>query len=462
MTSPLLTEDDEELLSAYLDHELSSPERLNLEQRLVIEPMLRQQLSELRRTCDLLENLPEVSLKHDFTQTTMEMVAVKLEQEGCSTETNGTRTANPIKKGLSWWFNRSTTSKYLAMGFLAILVGSFVGWRIRIHIQRNELRTIAVSAYLPMLQTFADLAVLKDLSEIPYWQDLLRDRSVRDRMLPEPPYFEELSNVRKWVGSLDAQQQSVLWDQHQELMRKDLKHTMSDVNHYLTIQAQSNSHDLLQTGTAFVALLKSMPSNRRDEILSLPRARQVTRLRQDAYYAIALDHTNELTKAEHLTIVNWGRSDFEERLRQSMPFMKDAPLERLLYSALYVLPQHSNMVLDDHEELCETLCQGLSEKSRTLFQGVAHESQTLVMMAWLLRSAGWNESKPPTTDELLDFYLEMPAEKREDIDLAEPSQALERLKNNYRVDLNFQRREKRLEKIQAGRGLKPSPPKNAQ
>ena len=459
MTSQSFTEADEELLSAYLDQELSPTERIELEQRLVVEPPLRQHLAELRKACDLLENLPDPTLKPNFTQTTMEMVAINLEQEDVSRIATGSIVSGPIKNRWGWWTSRSFTTRWLTIGFLAVLLGSLVGWRLRAFSQKIELRSMAVGAYLPTLLTFPNLSMLKRLNEIPYWEDLLKDRSINDRMLPDPPYFEELSNVRKWVGSLDVQQQSVLWNQQKELTTKDFASTMADVNYYVAIQSQPNSQELLTSGSAFVALLNAMPSNRRDEILSLPPDRQIIRLRQDAYYAIALDHTDEFTTREKATIVNWGQNEFEARLRDAIPVMKEAPLERLLYFSLYILPQHSNMILDDHEELCELLCEGLSKKSRTLFQGLAHESQTLVMMAWLMRSAGFQESKPPTTDELLEFYRGIPNVKREEFDLTNPTQALERLKNDYRMDQNFQRREKRVEKAQNAKGLKDSPRK---
>jgi hypothetical protein len=302
---------------------------------------------------------------------------------------------------------------------------------------------MAVAAYLPTLQSFPNIKLLKALTAIPHWEDLLSDRGVAERMLPDPPYFGELANVRRWVDTLNVQQQSILWNQHQELMRTDFI-AKEDYKHYLAIQEEPDHDSLLKAGAAFVALLKSMPSNRRDEILSLKLERQLVRLRQEAYYAIALNHTNQLTAEEQAAIVQWGQDEFEWRLRESMPFMKDAPLGRLLYFALYVLPQHSTMILPDHDSLCDSLCQGLSEKSSTLFRGVAYESQMLVMMAWLLRSGGWEEVKP-SPEELKEFYLQMPSELREEIDLSIPAQALEKLKSQYRLDKNFQRRKKSSE-----------------
>jgi len=451
MTNSALTEADEELLSAYLDHELTQPERLELERRLVVESDLRQQLAELRKACDMLGDLPNATLKPDFTQSTIEMVAINLEQETASAlEPTLTTTSESKPRFSKWssnkwssnrWSSKPASVRWLTLGCIAVLLGSLVGWRIRVFSQKIELRTMAVAAYLPLLQSFPETKLLQALTEIPYWEDLLKDPSVVDRMLPDPPYFQDPTNVRKWVASLNVQQQSVLWKQHQELLRADFA-SRDDLKYYLAIQEDPDHEKLLKAGTAFVALLQSMPSNQRDEILSLPLERQIVRLRQDAYYAIAINHTQHLSKDEKSAIVSWGQNEFEGRLREAMRFMKDAPLVKLLYFALYVLPQHSTMILPDHEELCESLCEGLTEKTSTLFRGVAHESQMLVMMAWLLRSGGWDGVKPPTNDELMEFYLQMPSESREEIDLATPSQALEKLKSQYRLDKNFSKTRK--------------------
>lgn len=59
--------DDIELLSAYLDNQLSVAERVNLERRLRAEPSLRAELEELRATATLLNSLPPAPPPRSFT-----------------------------------------------------------------------------------------------------------------------------------------------------------------------------------------------------------------------------------------------------------------------------------------------------------------------------------------------------------------------------------------------------------
>lgn len=64
---PILSDDDLELLSAYLDDELSATERSMIEQRLQIEKYLAQELEQLRQTQALLRALPLLKAPRDFS-----------------------------------------------------------------------------------------------------------------------------------------------------------------------------------------------------------------------------------------------------------------------------------------------------------------------------------------------------------------------------------------------------------
>jgi hypothetical protein len=66
---PKLTEQDYELLSAYLDGELTGVERSALESRLQTEDSLRQELEVLRQTVALVNQLPTLKAPRDFTLT---------------------------------------------------------------------------------------------------------------------------------------------------------------------------------------------------------------------------------------------------------------------------------------------------------------------------------------------------------------------------------------------------------
>ena len=69
---------DESLLSAYLDGELSPPDRQQLEQRLANEPELRQRLTLLEETWQCLDLLEQESVDSEQIETTLKIAAVSV------------------------------------------------------------------------------------------------------------------------------------------------------------------------------------------------------------------------------------------------------------------------------------------------------------------------------------------------------------------------------------------------
>ncbi|WP_322821338.1 anti-sigma factor family protein [Chloroflexus sp.] len=100
-----LPEHDRELLSAYIDNELTPAERAVLEQRLRVEPSLRRELAELRAVRDLLHEQPWVTLPRTFTLTP-EMAGVRRRQFALS----------------GWWQPLS--------GLAALVLVILVSWQI--------------------------------------------------------------------------------------------------------------------------------------------------------------------------------------------------------------------------------------------------------------------------------------------------------------------------------------------
>lgn len=65
-----LSDNDRELLSAYLDQQLKAEEQAHLEERLLVEPLLRAELEELRATVQIVRELQPMPLPRSFTLAT--------------------------------------------------------------------------------------------------------------------------------------------------------------------------------------------------------------------------------------------------------------------------------------------------------------------------------------------------------------------------------------------------------
>ncbi len=99
---------DQEELVAYLDGELEPDAVRQVEDRLTIDAQYRSLLQKLERSWDLLDDLPRGTSDERFTQTTMEMVAIKA-AEDVQEETD------------------TVKAKGTGRTFIAILAGAAVG-----------------------------------------------------------------------------------------------------------------------------------------------------------------------------------------------------------------------------------------------------------------------------------------------------------------------------------------------
>jgi anti-sigma factor RsiW len=71
---------DEQLVS-YLDGELDAAESRQVEEALARNPRVRQELQQLERSWQLLDDLPRTQVDESFTRSTVEMIAVQAERD---------------------------------------------------------------------------------------------------------------------------------------------------------------------------------------------------------------------------------------------------------------------------------------------------------------------------------------------------------------------------------------------
>lgn len=75
------TDSDDELLTSYLDGELSDERQQEVEKRLSEEPKFRDKLHGLQSAWDMLDELPRGRLQNSFTQSTIELVVADARRE---------------------------------------------------------------------------------------------------------------------------------------------------------------------------------------------------------------------------------------------------------------------------------------------------------------------------------------------------------------------------------------------
>ncbi len=143
----------QEELVAYLDGELSSEESAQVESRMAHDPQYRQQLQTLQKTWDLLDCLPTSEPSSDFTQSTVEIVALKAEKEA------GKFGGTLLSRNSLFWGSLACAS----------LVFGMVGYGIANHLQsapnRQLVDDINVIDNVDRLQNVENLDFLESLAE---------------------------------------------------------------------------------------------------------------------------------------------------------------------------------------------------------------------------------------------------------------------------------------------------------
>ena len=135
---------DEELV-AYLDGELDAEAVTRFESRLAEDTELHQKLQQHRRTWELLDELPRTDVDDQFTQTTVEMVAISVADQVENASRN-----DSLRAKLGW-----------LIGGVVAVAASVVGYA-----------WVASIVAAPNRQLVEDLRVIENLDEYRAVEDI--------------------------------------------------------------------------------------------------------------------------------------------------------------------------------------------------------------------------------------------------------------------------------------------------
>jgi hypothetical protein len=394
--------DDDDLLTAYLDNELSEPEMEQLRARLVQDDELRKRLAELQRTWDLLDDLPDPLADQSFTKSTLELVTASIVAGDGLANSNSQRSAWGV--GRLWPFG-------LVIGLA--LAGLTLGSAYRIYNQRAELRSIELVANYQGLKVLSQLSkgdldiqqLVDRVTSIPDWHRLA-DAVHKARMLPAVP--KELNARRAWLQGLTVEQQAMIWRNDRDYHRTDRNdmQKMTQINKRLaSTKDMEVTHRVLNV---VAAVVEALPDNERSILSSLPESERLQRIRELCclsladWYAVQFESLNpdELVQQEYQSIVSW----FE-----SLP-----PAVRETF-ARNILFRRNTFAFED------SLIQNLSHAPRSWFLTLKEKERDAMAMKWafaILRAETTGQYPEST---LFQFYMEKDPSVKESLDLLSPT-----------------------------------------
>ena len=413
--SPTPKDDDtlQEQLVAYLDGELDPSSSAAIEQRLSEEAEVRLQLMQLQQTWDMLDVLPQSQVGDSFTQSTVELVAL--------------RAADDVDD-LRVQTRRRTRLGYLVAATALLLVG-VVGYLVVYAVvsspNRRLLADLPVVHHLDVYRHVESVEFLQLLDK----EGLFAEQSVQTTAMED--FGETLSARQQRLAAMPASEKLELERKKERFDRLTPEQQDELRQLHETVQHDPQSERLQQVMLRYNEWLKTLAAGQRAELLSLPAEERVHRIRdamsrQEEQLFIQMTAL-ELEPDEVRMIYDWLHefvqrheakiiSGIPERDREWVLKHVDEPERRsvMMYGAYRRHNEDDALRPDDNDikQLGEKL---RSPKAREALTGTTlpHEEKLDVIRGWM-RAAYVSRSRQEgaSEEELSTFYEGLqPAEK---------------------------------------------------
>ncbi len=402
------TEFDDETLVAFLDGELAAEQAQQIEASLSQQPTLRERLTKLRQTWDLLDELPIILPSQQFAASTMEMIAL-----------------TPEETPATWlgWLSKNSSLLILLSVPTLFLVGFAAAKYGQSRIDRHLLRDLPLLVDWKSLSNIDSVEWLEVLSEEPYLTETMPPKPTSLVGGGEVP--AAMSERRQWLAQLSDVDRSRMSSNRNELQQRDLErqtqlreivgHIYANPEKTAVYLAAIRSYELLlqdQSLTLRASLNDMSPAQRERELLHL------------VSWRLAVNYGRRLSIQDTAAIVAWA----EEMQKQYINWIgafSDATVS--VYRDLLFSGPDSVINENDFNNLVERL----SPSAQAILDGLNDgEARTNALIVWIGSLAGPSESdaETPDTEKLKQLYMALPSTKKDAIDLLPPDEAQRKIR----------------------------------
>lgn len=430
--------DTDELLTSYLDGELSEAERRQFQTRLMDEAPLRQRLHELQSAWDLLDEIPETPVDQAFTKSTLELVALRAEQEDAS--------PSFAKLKSFGWFKGTPLAVILSLA--GLICGVVAGGAARLSNKRNELRNLPVVTYLSGLKVVESPSVVQEIAALPDLE-LIAQRMGDASQSRMPPIPVDLKSRREWLDGLSIRQKSILWANEQEIQLS--KNEFNSAKKLLTqVQAKPNIEKSELALSVVSALYGTLSSGDRDSLRQLSPEGKVHRIEQLLYRQLGEWYADNMDESDRAAILQWlqRRGDLSASFRFG-PVMRDAVARRLYFATEIFKSTELDLRFKDE---VEKLLGDLDESAKKIWDKIAENDKYRMLATWI--DGAFQGGNPIDYEQLWNVYNRRQDSNDEAFDLMPYREVEARLRAQIRND----RRPKQNPNRRPGDG-KPNPGK---
>ncbi|RMF40629.1 MAG: hypothetical protein D6753_11370 [Planctomycetota bacterium] len=382
---------DDETLVAYLDRDLPEAEMRAVEASLRSDDSLRERLRKLEASWDLLLELPETAPDPDLAQSTIEMVALSMEDEQKS------RRRTAMRRRLL-----GAVMLCLVLGAIGAVTGALI---TRMH-RARLLRDLPALVEFRALQHIDSVEWLERLSQIEYLQraaEYLRAAGEGASIPPigQTPLPNDVGERWRWVQALDADSLARLHASREnfEQLPPPRRDELIEIAEYI---AQSPRRDeLLAAARAYAVILDAEGAKREQWIKDMDLDARQTEIEQIIARNLLVEYSAEMSPQDRNAVGEWMDRLL---LRPDVPFSFDP--YQLIIDELMQASESSFIRSEDIKELIEQLSPYPQELMRRL---QSEYEQRAILMSWILSLTGSEDESPViSTEALMQKFQQLP------------------------------------------------------
>lgn len=283
-----------ETLVAYLDGELDAEGERRVERLLSTDERVRVELQRLQSTWDLLDRLPRAAVGADFTHSTVEMVALSVEQEA--------RPATPTVR---------RRMPIIAGGLAAACLLGFIAVRLSFDPNQRLLGDLPIVEHLEAYRQTPDIGFLRQLDQAGVFDE---DSSLAAH---EPTEANGMNSVLRSRDQRRAAVEALPVEQKQELLRRfeRFEKLPSAERHRLrqlaaAVAADSQAASLCAVVDRYQRWLDQLAVVERAELMALPAEGRLPRIKQ-----LRAEEERRLGHDDQTVFAEWVEQKLLERMR---------------------------------------------------------------------------------------------------------------------------------------------------
>jgi hypothetical protein len=427
---------DEERLEeivAYLDGELTPEESARIEQRLSSDESYRRQLQEVDRAWKALDELPQLSVDHKFSRTTMALTV-----QTAAAELQERTTALPIQRRRGKLATALMTAAAAALGFLVV----------RLALQHPDRLLLADLPVVESVDAYSQIGGLEDLRLLdrefgPMFTELGAKANESPAGLVRLQAILPEDQRDQWLSELSATERTNLrarFNRFRELAPEEQQRLRELHNEIATAP---DADELQRALFVYHEWLRGLPPARQFELRSAAPAERVRRVRQLAS-AMRDDELFTLSEEELRQFVRKMREPLDELIRDAARDMIDdrgrrwpnRPGEPMGQLPRVLAAQFASEV-SRPGEFQTALIDALPERTREPFEQLAPWAKVQRVMAWK-RQAEALQGQISERELERFFAEELDVETRAELLSLPPGDMQQALRRLYRRQVGFE------------------------